>query len=123
LFCAWISLRIVPFRWTWRVVGAPRAGLRDAPGMQEIERIGRAIRRAAARVPRATCLTRGLAAALLLRLAGLPHELFIGVRKDADGTFAAHAWVVSRGTIVAGNLPDLATYTPMPIGAAIPRLP
>jgi len=43
-----------------------------------------------------------------VRLAGLQHELIIAVRKDADGAFVAHAWVVSRGTIMAGNLPDLA---------------
>jgi hypothetical protein len=48
--------------------------------------------------------------------------MIVGVHKSAAGDFSAHAWVVSQGQVVTGNLPDLANYTPLPIGSAIPPL-
>jgi hypothetical protein len=43
---------------------------------------------------RHTCLRRGVVLYHLLRRAGRPVELHIGVRKDAAGALAAHAWLV-----------------------------
>jgi hypothetical protein len=66
-------------------------------------------------VPRATCLPQALAAEALLTRSGLAAELQIGVKKTPDGKLAAHAWVLSEGRIVVGDLgTDLATYTPLP---------
>ena len=66
-------------------------------------------------VPKATCLPQALAAESLLTHSGLPAELQIGVKKTADGKLTAHAWVVSEGRIVVGDLGrELATYTRLP---------
>ncbi|HEX6944405.1 MAG TPA: lasso peptide biosynthesis B2 protein [Gemmatimonadaceae bacterium] len=66
-------------------------------------------------VPQATCLPQALAAEALLTRSGLPAELQIGVKKTPSGKLAAHAWVVSDGRIVVGDLGrELATYTPLP---------
>jgi hypothetical protein len=43
---------------------------------------------------RYTCLRRGVVLYHLLRRAGRPVALHIGVRKDAAGALAAHAWLV-----------------------------
>ena len=107
----------------WKLVGESESPTATtSSSAREIERISRAINRASARVTHATCLTRGLAAVVLLRLAGLPYHMIVGVHKSAAGDFSAHAWVVSQGQVVTGNLPDLANYTPLPIGSAIPPL-
>ena len=46
---------------------------------------------------RYTCLRRGLVLYHLLRRAGRPVALHIGVRKDVGGLLAAHAWLVEGG--------------------------
>ena len=46
---------------------------------------------------RYTCLRRGIVLYHLLRRAGRPVALHIGVRKDAGGALAAPAWLVKGG--------------------------
>ncbi len=46
---------------------------------------------------RRTCLTRGTVMFHLLRRAGRPVELKIGVRRDGARNLAAHAWLVLHG--------------------------
>jgi hypothetical protein len=99
---------------------APSSGA-PSEDIDKIRQIREAVDWATARVPRSTCLTRALAGAALLRFAGLPYRLVIGVAKQANGPFAAHAWVTSGENILTGNLPDLSRYVPLPIDAAIPR--
>jgi hypothetical protein len=119
LFSARFVFRAIPFRWLWKLIGESEGPASTPASALEIARISQAIDRASARVPHATCLTRGLAAALLLRFAGHPYRLIVGVDNGAGG-FSAHAWVVSEGQVVTGNAPDLSSYTPLNIGAAIP---
>lgn len=45
-----------------------------------------------------SCLKRAVVLFYLLRRAGRPVTLCIGVRRDADGAFAAHAWLVRDGS-------------------------
>ena len=47
-----------------------------------------------------TCLKRAFVLYYLLRRAGRPAELRIGVRKDPEGKLAAHAWLVRNGVPV-----------------------
>lgn len=44
-----------------------------------------------------SCLKRAVVLFYLLRRAGRPVTLCIGVRRDADGAFAAHAWLTRDG--------------------------
>jgi hypothetical protein len=46
---------------------------------------------------RHTCLKRGVVLYWLLRRAGRPVALHIGVRRDGAGALAAHAWLVKDG--------------------------
>ena len=44
-----------------------------------------------------TCLKRAAVLYALLRRGGMPVELRVGVRRDAGGELAAHAWLVRDG--------------------------
>jgi hypothetical protein len=46
---------------------------------------------------RYTCLRRGVVLFRLLRRAGRPVTLHIGVRRDAGGILSAHAWLMKDG--------------------------
>jgi len=54
-------------------------------------------------LPHATCLTQALAAQALLFRSGFPAQVEIGVAKDDDRRFSAHAWVVCYGQVVLGG--------------------
>lgn len=58
------------------------------------------------------CLARALTTSVLMGVYDLPHKIHIGVAKAENG-IEAHAWVVSEGHVIVGNLPDLSRYTPM----------
>ncbi len=64
--------------------------------------LARRIERLSRFVPRASCLTQALALQYLLARAGHACELHVGVRRDDEGRFAAHAWVACNGRVVLG---------------------
>lgn len=68
-----------------------------------------------------TCLRRALVLHYLLRRAGRPAGLRIGVRRDADRALAAHAWLVhgeepylEPATGAVGTYQVLAAFPPIP---------
>jgi len=116
LWSARTMLYVIPFRWVWRVVGESSPGTRTDSSVEgSIGRVRMAIDRASNGVSRPSCLTRGVTAAVMLRLMKLGHKLVIGVDKGEGGDFRAHAWVISHGRIVTGDLPDLADFKSLPI--------
>lgn len=78
---------------------------------------------------RTTCLKRSAILYALLRRSGEDVQLHIGVKREADRTFAAHAWLVKNGQPYlepAGS--SFATYQmitafPEPDAAASAQLP
>lgn len=62
-----------------------------------------AVEAASRRVPRATCLTQALAAKLLLGAAGQHAQLRLGVARNTDGSFRAHAWLEHAGQPILGG--------------------
>ena len=54
-------------------------------------------------VPKATCLTQAIATLILLNLKNYPATLRIGVARNNEGRFEAHAWVESEGNVVIGG--------------------
>jgi hypothetical protein len=62
-----------------------------------------AVRAVSRYVPGATCLTQALAAQTLLARSGHSSHIEIGVKKDEQRRFLAHAWVVSGDQIVIGG--------------------
>jgi hypothetical protein len=115
-----LSLWILPFRWLRAAVGrvsSPPDG-KPEPTPGEAERTVQAIERAARSVPGATCLTQALAAEILLRRAGHPTAIHVGVAKTSSGELAAHAWIEAYGRILLGDH-DLDHFTPLhPVGGS-----
>ena len=62
-------------------------------------------------VPHATCLTKALTAQKLLKKYGYPSQVKIGVNKDAEGQFEAHAWLEYSGKVVIGE--SVKEYVPL----------
>lgn len=77
------------------------------------QRIAWAIQVASRYVPKATCLPRALAAQLLLIQSAYPADLQIGVVRNDDGKFEAHAWVTGESGIVIGGVYDLERFVPL----------
>ena len=74
--------------------------------------ISRALRRMSRCVPRASCLVLALAAHWLLRRENWGCDLHVGVVKDRNGQFLAHAWVECAGeTVIGGG--EAERYTPI----------
>jgi hypothetical protein len=85
-----------------------------AAGDVDVAAIIRTVTRAARRVPRATCLTQAIAAAILLGRRGVPASIRFGVARDGGGKFIAHAWVESGGRIVLGGVTSPQRYAAFP---------
>ncbi len=77
------------------------------------ERVVRAVSRASAYVPGASCLTQALAVRLLLTRQGCRPRLCIGFGQRAGGGLEGHAWVESDGGVVVGG-GDLTGYERLP---------
>lgn len=60
----------------------------------------------------AQCLTRALAARVLLSRQGYASQLRIGVAKDEIGQLEAHAWVEREGRAIVGGLKDGERFVP-----------
>lgn len=84
----------------------------DQATVEELRRTAWGVRNAARLVPGATCLTQALAAQFLLARAGHRSQIRIGVAKDAEGKFLAHAWLISDGRVLLGGTSrELRRYT------------
>ena len=103
-----VALWILPFRVTRRWV--ERLGRPTGPWCEldrmAIRRAAWAVGAASRRVPRATCLTQGMAMQILLGRQGQRTHLHLGVARKEDGKLEAHAWVEAQGRIIAGAAVD-----------------
>jgi hypothetical protein len=82
---------------------------------QSVEHIVWAVAAAARYSPvGTTCLASALVAQALFSRHGYHTCLRIGVRRDADGSFAAHAWVERDGYILVGGAVEVLDFTPLP---------
>lgn len=69
-----------------------------------LERVAFLLPRIGARTPwRSDCLVQALAAQRWLATYDIASEIEIGVRRDVDSTFLAHAWVIQNGKVVLGG--------------------
>lgn len=93
-----------------------RSGSRPSADQTEIDTIVWSLQTAGRTLPPAgRCLIEALAGHVLLGRKGLATDLRIGVARDLDGTFKAHAWLEKGDRIVLGELgSDLEQYTPFP---------
>jgi hypothetical protein len=94
----------------WRVDRSLRAAREPTHAP---EWIAWAVRIPARRIPHASCLTQALATQLLLARYGHASQLRVGVGRDGQGQFEAHAWVEVGGrTVIGGEIAH--RYVPMP---------
>jgi hypothetical protein len=80
-----------------------------------IKEVSNAVRSVSRFVPSATCLTQALAVRTLLRLRGQKSKLQIGVARDENQKFLAHAWIEVEGRVVIGETADLKQYSVLTI--------
>jgi hypothetical protein len=50
---------------------------------------------------------------MMLNRYGYPAHIHIGVAKDHTGSFGAHAWLESEGTIVIGGEESASLFAPL----------
>lgn len=98
----WVRLRLTvsSFPTVDRLTG--ERPVRQAVWQHSAVRIGSAVEAVSGYVPGATCLTRALAARVLLSSEGHASSLRLGMAR-IDGRLQAHAWLESDGTIVVGG--------------------
>jgi hypothetical protein len=112
------AVRLLPFRVIGRAIGLREGECPETPDGRAGERaveIGWAIRSAASQARHEpSCLVQALAAAALLRRAGIEATLTVGVAKDtsAAGGVAAHAWL-DRGDLGLTGEAERHRYKPI----------
>jgi hypothetical protein len=112
LGAARLAIWLLPFPTSRRLLVGKR---RPGPPTLTREQVRWAMDHAQRIIPRATCLPQALAAESLLARGGIDAEMQIGVMKTTGGQLTAHAWVVSNGRVVVGDLPGgLGAYTRLP---------
>lgn len=101
-----IAIWVVPYRILQKGFVRTLSPKTDAGGAdwRQIEKITNFVRLTSRFVPFASCLTQALAALYLLRVKGQDAELKIGVKKDENARFEAHAWLEKDGRIIIGKL-------------------
>lgn len=109
LTLTWVGLRLAGFR-RWKTVvtwlapkPAPISSARDT-GHLDSARVVARLEESVARnlFFRSNCLEQSLVLWWLLRVRGIPADLRIGARKEAD-RFEAHAWVEFAGAVLSGG--------------------
>lgn len=107
-----LALRVVPFRFLKKSLAKRLAAEteRKPTDWKQINTIVRAVRAVSPFVPFANCLPQALAALLLIKSKGQHSELKIGVAKDDEQHFKAHAWLETNGRIIIGKLPSQRRY-------------
>jgi hypothetical protein len=119
LLCAvWGGLRVLRFGTLRRLLARYARAFAAPPAWPLREAVRPSVQRVVAglgaRLPVArNCLVQALATVAMLRRHGLPADLSIGVRKTDAPALEAHAWVVSEGTIVVGDIEHLSDFSPL----------
>lgn len=101
-----VGLWILPF------VAVQRLALRAAEKSRATHPVARlvwAVTAVSRHMPGSTCLTQALAAQVLLGRSGHRSQVQIGVAKDEQHGFEAHAWLVFADQVILGG--DIDRYT------------
>jgi len=106
------GLRLIPFKFFKKSLRKRLAEeAKQAPiDWKLINLIVRSVRSVSRFVPFASCLPQALTAMFLIKLKGQHTELKIGVAKDENQLFKAHAWLETNGRIIIGKLPAHRQY-------------
>lgn len=116
-----LSLWLFPFGWVRRSLNKISSIwiCNSANQTISIQSIRRAVIMASRYTPGgAMCLVKAFTTQLLLHRYGYVHQLHIGVAKDDQHRFEAHAWIEHEGYVVMGKLSDLDRFKPLVIAGA-----
>jgi transglutaminase superfamily protein len=127
LATARLAIRVVPFVRLQSWLGRPGLGGEPAPDLDasaiaQARRISQILQRAAARTPWASnCYSQALAARFQLGVAGIPHTVSFGLRRNDLDALEAHAWVVAGDVVVTGggvigDYTEVSSFTWVPHG-------
>jgi hypothetical protein len=127
LAIARLAIRVVPFARLQSWLGRPGLGgeptpTLDAANTARAQRVSQTLQRAAARTPWASnCYSQALAARFQLGMAGIPHTVSFGLRRNELDALEAHAWVVAGDVVVTGggvigNYTEVSSFTWVPHG-------
>lgn len=107
-----LGVWILPFATLRRLIDRIRPPT-HRPTRDGIGRVGWTVTGVARRLPSITCLVQALAAQTMLRRRGYTPALRLGVRAGAEDVklIEAHAWLECEGTIVVGQIDNLADYS------------
>jgi hypothetical protein len=106
-----LGLWVLPYKRVRHLAARAPAGSTPRYSVDTIVRTVVAVSR---RVPAASCLTQALTAQRLLAREGYASEMQIGVARNEEGSFEAHAWLERDGRIVIGDQPGLTRFTKLP---------
>ena len=106
-------LRLLPFAIVQKLFASRVAPPGRMHRRRPIERLLWAIAVAGRYVSGTTCLSLALAGRMMLNRGGYPARIHIGVAKDHAGSFGAHAWLESEGTIVMGGQESTSLFAPL----------
>lgn len=109
-------LRTAGLKRAQRLLGKPPRGARGRETGRDPTpwaRRSRAIRRLAARLPGAHCLSRALCLWAWMRRRGLEPQLRIGIRTSPQGRILSHAWVEIDGEPVDDTPESIADCRPV----------
>jgi hypothetical protein len=113
LAMARIMLLVMSFKKLAAVLSDEQQAERGDPDPELLERIGFAVRTAAANVPwRSDCFPQSIAAWMLLRHHGYGSTIHLGVERSGTDDLLGHAWLTCGETVVTGG-EDLDRYTEM----------
>lgn len=100
LTATWLGLRLVGYKRVHQWLGGPdHPPVTPLAPREQARVVALAVKRAAARLPYATCLPRSLTLWAMLRRRQIMADLHVGVQKEAD-IFKAHAWVEVEGEVL-----------------------
>lgn len=109
-----LGLALLPLRTVQRaVIAVARSGAPSADGSSAGDAsIERSVRRAARLVPGSKCLPMAFAGLVLTGRRGHRARVQIGVRRQPDEPFGAHAWLETpRGVTIGGD--EASNYAPL----------
>jgi len=105
-----VALWVLPVRRVRKIVSAFDRIPLSVPADLPVNRLVWAVQAASRRIPMASCLTQSLALQSLLTRSGRSSQLHLGVKKDQQTGFQAHAWVEYAGCTLLSTPSEVAEY-------------
>jgi len=112
----WVSTLPTVRRVLKRLAHLPAHSRKAGPAPESSALVARVVGavQTAGRWPEATCLAQALAAQTLLARHGYLSHLHIGVGRDEQGKFVAHAWLEWQDAVIIGGSEVDSRYAVMP---------